>query len=73
MEIGGYIRAERKRLELTQASLADLIGTTGQSVSNIERGRSKPSRNTLRNLARVFGKSLDELDALCGDRKSAAA
>ena len=57
------------RLGMTQAVLAERIEMTSQSVSNLERGVSAPSIATLRKLARVFGRSLDEL---AGEDKTAA-
>jgi transcriptional regulator with XRE-family HTH domain len=62
MKLDRLVRAERERLGLTQAQLADAAGICAQSVSNIECGVvTEPSTRTLRALARVFGRSLDEL------------
>ena len=46
-EIGERLAAERKRRKLTQARLAELIGTNPQSVSNWENDRSRPSTGDL--------------------------
>jgi transcriptional regulator with XRE-family HTH domain len=61
MTLSKLIRAERKRLGLTQQELADRAGISGICISLYERGVTKPSLNTLRSLARVFGRSLDEM------------
>jgi len=68
MDIGSFIRSERAQLKLTQEKLGRLIGTTGKTVSNIERGVGNPSRGTLRKLADALGRSLDELDRMCGGK-----
>jgi transcriptional regulator with XRE-family HTH domain len=71
MDIGSFIRSERQRLGLTQEKFGLRIGTTGKSVSNIERGVGNPSRATLRKLADALGRTLDELDRMCGEKSAA--
>ena len=61
MRIGKRIRAERLRLQWTQVRLAVEIGVGSDSVSKYERDEMTPSVPTLQALARVFGKSMDEL------------
>lgn len=68
MDIGSFIRSERARLGLTQEKFALRIGTTGKSVSNIERGVTSPSRSTLRKLSDALDRTLDELDRMCGEK-----
>jgi transcriptional regulator with XRE-family HTH domain len=68
MDIGSFIRAERQRLGLSQDKFAARIGITSKSVANVERGRSLPSRITLRKLADVLDRSIDELERMCGVR-----
>jgi transcriptional regulator with XRE-family HTH domain len=58
---GTKIKAERVRLKLTQVQLANQIGRTSTCVSRYECGRATPSTSTLRELARVFGLSMDAL------------
>ena len=53
--IGARVRAARKRRGYTQEQLADLIGRTVETVSNVERGRTIPTLETLDRL----GHSLD--------------
>ena len=40
--IGSIIRAKRKELKLTQAQLAELIGSDEYYISAIETGKRKP-------------------------------
>lgn len=40
---------------ISQAELAEMIGLTGQSVGNYEAGRTEPSYEIVRKLARVLG------------------
>ena len=49
-EIGAEIRRRRKRLRLTQADVADLVGVNRRLVSEVERGRTS---TTLRHLIAV--------------------
>jgi len=58
------VREHRKRLRLTQDELAERAGTTGETISRIERGVVEPSPDTLRALAPVFGMPVRELLAL---------
>ena len=47
--------------EMTQAELAERIGVTRQTVIAIEQGRYSPSLEMAFQIARVFGKPLDEV------------
>lgn len=58
------LRAERKRLELTQEQLADYMEVTKSAVSAWERGAEKPGFRLLPKLSKVLGVSLDAL--ICG-------
>lgn len=49
-EIGAEIRRRRKRLRLTQADVAELVGVNRRLVSEVERGSASTS---LRNLIAV--------------------
>lgn len=55
---GANIRRERDRLELTQRELAGLVGgkTTGQRISDWERGVDRPSDASLLRLGEIFGR-----------------
>jgi len=58
---GNYITDQRHKRGLSQTELADLLGVTNKAVSKWENGRAKPTTNTLRKLAAVFGTDVDEL------------
>lgn len=60
--VGQKIKAARKAKGLTLTQVGDLIGVTNQALSAIERGKARPSRQTLKSLGRV-------LDANFGERK----
>jgi len=56
------LQDERIRQQLSQAALAEEIGTTGLNVSRWERGLSKPHPYFRDRLCRFFGKAAWELD-----------
>lgn len=49
------IKAARKQRDLTQDGLAALIGRSVDAISNIERGKSLPSLDTLQTIAAKLG------------------
>jgi DNA-binding XRE family transcriptional regulator len=51
----------REEWNLTQAALADRVGTTQQTVGRWETGKAKPNISTLRDLALLFQTSVDDL------------
>ena len=68
MTIGASIRYHRKRLNLTQAQLADRVGVTAQAVSKWENDTGLPDITMAVPLARALGTTTDEL--LCfGERR----
>ena len=58
---GTRIAAERERLGLTQAELADKVNVSQKSISKYERGDRQPNFETITKLANVFGVSIDYL------------
>ncbi len=60
-KIGRKISELRKRRNMTQMELADLMGISFQAVSNWERGNSMPDISKLPELAELLNVSLDEL------------
>lgn len=61
MTIGESIRHHRKRLNLTQAELADRVGVTAQAVSKWENDTGLPDITMAVPLARALGTTTDEL------------
>ena len=57
------IKAIRKRRGLTQEALAELIDRSPDTISNIERGFTLPSYDTLEILAKGLGVTLADLFA----------
>ena len=60
-EFGNYIYSQRTRAGFTQNELADQLGVTNKAVSKWETGKSKPTTDTLRKIAVLFGFSIEEL------------
>ena len=56
----GRVRELRELHEWTQADLAIAAGLSSNGVRQIEAGRRKPTLDTAKKLARVFGISIDE-------------
>jgi len=68
MEIGEVISELRRRTKITQVDLAIKIGITQGSLSNIESGKKKPHRSTVKRLCDAL-----EIPVLFFDILSAAA
>ena len=60
-EFGNYIYERRCKTGMTQAEMAERLGVTNKAVSKWETGKAKPTTNTLRKMAALFGLSVDEL------------
>ena len=69
--LGLRVQAARRRARLTQEALAEKIGRTPESISNIERGLQLPTIETLADLARVLSVPLPELVDGIAERKVA--
>ena len=57
-ELGARVRAERERLGITQADLAERMGTTQPTVARLEAGGVTPSLDTLQRAAEALGLEL---------------
>ena len=55
------IRKVRRALDITQVELARRTGLTAITISNAERGKTKPSYKTLKAVSVALGVSVDEL------------
>ena len=58
---GNRICAERMKRGLSQRELGEMLGVTDKAVSKWENGKAKPTTDTLRKLAAVFGCAVEEL------------
>ena len=58
---GYFLYSLRKNAGLSQSALAEQLGVTNKAISKWETGKAKPTTNTLRKLATLFGLSVDEL------------
>jgi putative transcriptional regulator len=58
------IRVERAIKNITQADLAELIGVSRQTINTIESNRYVPSTVLALKIARVFGKTVEEIFTL---------
>ncbi len=56
-----YIRELRKEKGISQQELAKLCGVHQTAVSQWEKGRTMPDRNSLQLLSRIFGVTVDKL------------
>lgn len=59
--VGERIKAERKKLKLTQEGLADLMNMTKQQISNYELNKRQPDYKTLVDIAKRLNVSTDYL------------
>lgn len=57
-ELGARLRAERETRGLTQAELAERMGTTQPTVARLEAGGVTPSLDTLHRAAEALGLEL---------------
>jgi putative transcriptional regulator len=68
VEIENRVKLARVERDLTQEQLADLVGVTRQTIGLIEAGKYNPTLKLCLALAKVTGKSLDDLFWIKGER-----
>jgi transcriptional regulator with XRE-family HTH domain len=61
LRLAERLRAEREYLNLKQEQVAEVLGISRAAVSAIETGRRKVSGQELKQLAKLFGISVDRL------------
>lgn len=61
IQLGARIKAYRIEKGLTQNEFADAVGATSSAVRNWEKGRNKPNKERLRNIADFLGITVNEL------------
>lgn len=55
------LKVARAEMDITQGELAERIGVTRQAVNSIELGKYVPSTVLALKMAKLFGKSVEEL------------
>ena len=66
VELGKFIRDQRRRTHLSVRRLADLSGVSNPYLSQIERGLRKPSADILQQLAKALSISAETLYVRAG-------
>lgn len=61
VKVAAYICDLRKRKDLTQSEVADILNVSHQAVSKWERGESLPDVGILPALAEMYGVSIDDI------------
>lgn len=61
MPLGNHLKELRAAKGLNQQELGTLVGASRQTISLIERGDYNPSITLALRIAKVFGKSVDEV------------
>ena len=51
----------RRELNLQQAELAEMVGVRRETIVKLEKGRYNPSLKLAMDIAKVFGKSIEEI------------
>ena len=64
LNLGSQIRLNRRRMNLTQEQLAEILGVTNQSISKWELGLSCPDITMLPKIAEFYSVTIDELIVL---------
>ncbi len=60
-KFGATLSRKRKEQDMSQSSLADLLGFTRQAISNYECGNAFPDLETIIRMAEIFHTTVDEL------------
>lgn len=53
----------RKAMNLQQAELAEMVGVRRETIGKLENGRYNPSLKLAMDIAKVFGKTVEEVFA----------
>ncbi len=69
MELRNQVRESRQRLQLTQETLASMVGVTRQTIIAIEKGGYTPSVELALKLARALQVPLEQLFWLNEDQE----
>ena len=55
------IHEYRKELKLQQSDLAEMVGVRRETIGKLENGKYNPSLKLAMDIAKVFGKSVEEV------------
>ena len=66
LDVGGFIRAQRERAEMSIRKLAELADVSNPYLSQIERGLRKPSADVLQQVANALRISVESLYVRAG-------
>lgn len=55
------IHEYRKELQIQQAELAEMVGVRRETIGKLENGKYNPSLKLAMDIAKVFGKSVEEV------------
>ena len=61
MSFGKQMRLRREELQLSRASLAEMLGVSPSAISNYENGKNVPDIFKMWELADIFDITIDEL------------
>jgi DNA-binding XRE family transcriptional regulator len=56
-----WLAAQRKKLGLSQAGIADRLGVTRQTINSWEKGRTNPGTWIINDVAELLGVTLERL------------
>jgi putative transcriptional regulator len=62
----------RKEMNLQQAELAELVGVRRETIGKLENGKYNPSLKLAMDIAKVFGRAVEEVFTFeddCGEEK----
>jgi putative transcriptional regulator len=66
-KLGNHLHAERARLRLTQAQLADAVGVSRRTINSVENCVFVPSTVLSLKLAKALGRTVEDLFYLAPD------
>ena len=58
----------RKEMNLQQAELAELVGVRRETIGKLENGKYNPSLKLAMDIAKVFGKTVEEVFTFLDDK-----
>lgn len=65
VEIGKRLRTLRESIQVSQAKMAEILGTSQPAINRFEKGQAAPSVEIMRKYADYFDVSMDYIYARC--------